>query len=160
MNMTATISAPAADAQAPPESADALGAEVLGFHRGAIDQTTITTRLPGAVMKQVDAILFDMGVETKKEGTYKYRCIRPQKGAADPFDAPHAARVGSPDCMDSPTVSGMRKTPCARGSDANWCTRRLNSSTRRQSAAQVSDRMYFTERPQMTPWARSASPSS
>ena len=106
--MTATISTHVADAQAPPGSSDALGAEVLGFHRGAIDQTTITTRPPGAVMTQVDAILFDMGVETQKEGPYKYRCIRPQKGAADPFDAPHAARVGSPDYMDSPTVSGVR----------------------------------------------------
>lgn len=160
MNMIATISTPAAGAQAPPEGTDVLDAEVLGFHRGAIDQTTITTRPPSEVMTQVDAILFDMGVETQKEGTYKYRCIRPQKGAAGAFDAPHAARVGSPDYMDSPTVSGVRYTSCARRNDACLCTCRLNMRPRHRSSAQVNARRYSMGHPRTILWARSASPSS
>lgn len=98
------------------ESTGPADAGVLDFHRGAIDQTTITTRPPGTVMKQVNAILLDMGVEIQKESRYRYRCVRPQKGVAHSITtgalgaqtakAASPLRMGSPDFMDSPTVSG------------------------------------------------------
>lgn len=53
--------------------------EALGIHRGAIDQSTITTKPPTVVMKQVTAVLQTMGIEIQVEGDFKYRCIRPKR---------------------------------------------------------------------------------
>ncbi|KAF8654734.1 hypothetical protein AX16_003389 [Volvariella volvacea WC 439] len=50
----------------------------LGIHRGAIDQTTITTRPPLEVMKRVNETLHSMGISFREESHYKYRCIRPR----------------------------------------------------------------------------------
>ena len=55
----------------------------LGFHRGAIDQTTITTQPPSKVMKRVNTILQEMGVQIQEESAFHYRCIRPGRKAAD-----------------------------------------------------------------------------
>ena len=48
----------------------------LGIHRGAIDQTTITTQPPSKVMKHVNKILQEMGVQIQEESVFHYRCIR------------------------------------------------------------------------------------
>ena len=48
----------------------------LGIHRGAIDQTTITTQPPSKVMKHVNKILREMGVQIQEESVFHYRCIR------------------------------------------------------------------------------------
>lgn len=48
----------------------------LGIHRGAIDQTTITTQPPPKVMKHVKTILREMGVQVQEESSFNYRCIR------------------------------------------------------------------------------------
>jgi hypothetical protein len=48
----------------------------LGIHRGAIDQTTITTHPPLKVMKHVNKILREMGVQIQEESVFHYRCIR------------------------------------------------------------------------------------
>ena len=49
---------------------------MLGIHRGAIDQTTITTQPPSMVMKHVNKILQEMGVQIQEESVFHYRCIR------------------------------------------------------------------------------------
>ncbi|RDB17558.1 hypothetical protein Hypma_001009 [Hypsizygus marmoreus] len=49
----------------------------LAIHRGAIDQTTITTQPPPDVMQRVRGALESMGIEVHVESEYKYRCIRP-----------------------------------------------------------------------------------
>ncbi|KAF8904727.1 hypothetical protein CPB84DRAFT_1772666 [Gymnopilus junonius] len=51
----------------------------LDTHRGAIDQTTITTQPPLRVMNKVDGILRGMGIEIQEESRFRYRCIRPKK---------------------------------------------------------------------------------
>jgi len=48
----------------------------LGIHRGAIDQTTITTQPPSKVMKHVNTILREMGVQIQEDSMFHYRCIR------------------------------------------------------------------------------------
>lgn len=60
---------------------------ILGFHRGAIDQTTITTQPPPKVMKHVNSILREMGVQVQEESNFHYRCIR----AGRNVDLDHAA---------------------------------------------------------------------
>jgi len=55
----------------------------LGFHRGAIDQTTITTQPPPKVMRRVNTILQEMGVQIQEESAFHYRCIRAGRRAAD-----------------------------------------------------------------------------
>lgn len=56
---------------------------VLDVHRGAIDQTTITTEPPPSVMKRVREVLQSMGVVVQSESEYRYRCIRPRRLADD-----------------------------------------------------------------------------
>ena len=56
--------------------------DALGIHRGAIDQTMITTQPPSKVMTRVSAVLHAMGVEIQEESTFKYRCIRAKKDQA------------------------------------------------------------------------------
>ena len=51
----------------------------LGIHRGAIDQTTITTQPPSKVIKHVNKILQEMGVQIQEESAFHYRCIRAGK---------------------------------------------------------------------------------
>ena len=58
-------------------------AETLGIHRGAIDQTTITTQPPSMVMKHVNKILQEMGVQIQEESTFHYRCIRAGRRGVD-----------------------------------------------------------------------------
>ena len=48
----------------------------LGIHRGAIDQTTITTQPPSKVMRHANKILREMGVQIQEESAFHYRCIR------------------------------------------------------------------------------------
>ncbi|KDR73997.1 hypothetical protein GALMADRAFT_71590 [Galerina marginata CBS 339.88] len=67
----------------------------LGFHRGAIDQTTITTQPPSKVMKQMTAILRDMGVQIQEESTFRYRCIRPKKSEDEANPATDSSSIQS-----------------------------------------------------------------
>ncbi|KAF9478575.1 hypothetical protein BDN70DRAFT_921815 [Pholiota conissans] len=91
---------PGADAV---DAADDADTDALGFHRGAIDQTTITAQPPGEVMKQVTVILFDMGLEIQKESAFKYRCVRPRKGAS-PLAAVASQELDIPDRASSPDL--------------------------------------------------------
>jgi len=62
----------------------------LGIHRGAIDQTTITTQPPSKVMKHVNKILQEMGVQIQEESTFHYRCIRAgRRGGVTAVDLDH-----------------------------------------------------------------------
>ena len=56
--------------------------DALGIHRGAIDQTMITTQPPFKAMMRVSAVLHAMGVEIQEESAFKYRCIRAKKDRA------------------------------------------------------------------------------
>ena len=64
-------------------SNDSKPESTLGLHRGAIDQTTITTKPPSKVMKHVNTILQEMGVQIQEESAFHYRCIRAGRRAAD-----------------------------------------------------------------------------
>lgn len=55
----------------------------IGIHRGAIDQTTITTESPPAVMKRVREVLEGMGIAIQVESEFKYRCVRAKRPAED-----------------------------------------------------------------------------
>lgn len=71
-----------------PETVD-TSLDALGIHRGAIDQTMITTQPPSKVMTRVSAVLHAMGVEIQEESTFKYRCIRAKKDqTVEGADAP------------------------------------------------------------------------
>jgi len=90
----------------------------LGYHRGAIDQTTITTQPPSKVMKQVSAMLRDMGVQIQEESTFRYRCIRPKKSVDESTPAADSSSGsnlnGAADCTSvQPRGSGSeRATQC------------------------------------------------
>jgi len=79
-----------------PEEVD-TSLDALGIHRGAIDQTMITTQLPSKVMTRVSAVLHAMGVEIQEESTFRYRCIRAKKDQA-------AEDPGAPPSQDLPNV--------------------------------------------------------
>ncbi|KAE9400840.1 Pkinase-domain-containing protein [Gymnopus androsaceus JB14] len=51
----------------------------LRTHHGAVDQSTVTTRPPPEVMKHVQAVLINMGVEVQFESEFKFRCIRAKR---------------------------------------------------------------------------------
>ena len=51
----------------------------LDVHRGAIDQTTITTQPPQQVMQRMESLLQNMGIWVEKETAFRYRCIRLKK---------------------------------------------------------------------------------
>lgn len=70
--------------------------DLLGIHRGAIDQSTITTRLPTVVMKQVTEVLQTMGVEIQAESEYNYRCIRPKRELESEHSLTPAANASRP----------------------------------------------------------------
>lgn len=57
----------------------------LGIHRGALDQTLVTTEPPPRVMERVHQVLHDMGVLVQVESEFKYRCIRTQQKRYDAF---------------------------------------------------------------------------
>lgn len=76
-----------------PEKVD-TSLDALGIHRGAIDQTMITTQQPSKVMTRVSAVLHTMGVEIQEESTFKYRCIRAKKDqAAEDADVPPSQKL-------------------------------------------------------------------
>lgn len=56
---------------------------VLGIHRGAIDQNTVTTHPPADVMKRVKGALNTMGIITEVESEFKLRCIRPKRDSTE-----------------------------------------------------------------------------
>lgn len=60
------------------------GAECLGYHRGAIDTTTVTSKPPPVVMTTVRAVLTEMGIQVQEESVYNYRCIRARKVESSP----------------------------------------------------------------------------
>ncbi|KIL59254.1 hypothetical protein M378DRAFT_85324 [Amanita muscaria Koide BX008] len=47
----------------------------LGIHRGALDQTLVTTEPPQRVMERIRQVLDDMGVHVQVESEFKYRCV-------------------------------------------------------------------------------------
>ncbi|KAM6493205.1 hypothetical protein JOM56_011339 [Amanita muscaria] len=47
----------------------------LGIHRGALDQTLVTTEPPQRVMERIRQVLDDMGVHVQVESEFKYRCL-------------------------------------------------------------------------------------
>ncbi|KAF8637142.1 hypothetical protein AX17_003046 [Amanita inopinata Kibby_2008] len=58
----------------------------LSIHRGALDQTMVTTQPPPQVMERVRQVLTEMGVSVQVESEFKYRCIcrlrRPEAASA------------------------------------------------------------------------------
>ncbi|KAF5391952.1 hypothetical protein D9757_003231 [Collybiopsis confluens] len=54
----------------------------LRTHHGAVDQSTVTTRPPPEVMKRIQALLIDMGIEVQIESEFKLKCIRLKKKKA------------------------------------------------------------------------------
>ncbi|KNZ77305.1 hypothetical protein J132_05733 [Termitomyces sp. J132] len=51
----------------------------LAVHRGAIDQTMITTGSPPEAMKRILSVLETMGIVVEAEHEYRYRCTRPRR---------------------------------------------------------------------------------
>ncbi|KIJ41968.1 hypothetical protein M422DRAFT_229485 [Sphaerobolus stellatus SS14] len=53
----------------------------LRIHQGTVDKTAITNGAPAVVFAHVTKVLQGMGVELAKESEYKYKCVRPKRGA-------------------------------------------------------------------------------
>jgi hypothetical protein len=102
---TLAITAPASDEMCTESTEKEEDPVVLGLHRGAIDQTTITTQPPCTVMTQVTAILYDMGLEIQKESAFKYRCVRAKKGSEELGNSQSLGFTRSDDNMLSPDFS-------------------------------------------------------
>ncbi|KIK65001.1 hypothetical protein GYMLUDRAFT_56488 [Collybiopsis luxurians FD-317 M1] len=66
----------------------------LRTHHGAVDQSTVTTRPPPEVIKHVQNVLVNMGVEVQVESEYKLRCIRAKKKKAAAGGATGVGSVG------------------------------------------------------------------
>ncbi|KAG6868474.1 hypothetical protein C0993_002239 [Termitomyces sp. T159_Od127] len=52
---------------------------MLRAHRGAVDQSMITTKSPPDVIRHVRAVLESMGVGVQVESEYKYQCVRAKR---------------------------------------------------------------------------------
>ena len=82
----------------------------LGIHRGAIDQTTITTQPPSKVMKHANKILREMGVQIQEESAFHYRCIRAgRRGVL--LDLDHGQSQSRPDESSSSEVVSLYGGP-------------------------------------------------
>ncbi|KAG6872683.1 hypothetical protein C0995_007661 [Termitomyces sp. Mi166 len=66
----------------------------LAVHRGAIDQTMITTGPPPGAMKRILSVLETMGIVVEAEHEYRYRCTRPKRHT-DLEDATTALILGN-----------------------------------------------------------------
>jgi len=74
----------AADALAmPPPSSTrpvrAFNPASVRYHAGVIDQKTVTSRLPPAVLDQVMRALQDLDVEVKRDGEFRLKCTRTKR---------------------------------------------------------------------------------
>jgi len=91
--------------------------DALDVHRGAIDQTTITTEAPTKVMERVGSVLREMGVEVQEESAFRYRCIRMKKGGDAPSPPasagldPPAVSISSQGCGRRPSSLVMCHSP-------------------------------------------------
>lgn len=54
----------------------------LRTHNGVVDQAALTSRPATDVMAEVQAVLFAMGIEVKRESEFKLRCLRPRRKKA------------------------------------------------------------------------------
>lgn len=54
----------------------ALQEGMLRYHTGVVDQATLTTLDPATIMDNVYKALLDMGIDAKKDGDAKLRCVR------------------------------------------------------------------------------------
>ncbi len=81
---------------------------LLRTHNGVVDQSALTNKPAAEVMDDVLKVLFDMGIEIKRESDFKLRCTRPnrRKAAAGPGFSP-ASRSGS---MASFSMAGGAST--------------------------------------------------
>ncbi|KAJ3491810.1 hypothetical protein NLJ89_g11302 [Agrocybe chaxingu] len=86
----------------------------LDIHRGAIDQTTITTEPPTKVMKRVNALLQELGVQIQEETPFRYRCIRAKKVGAPTSEA--SSEAASQSIISGPNI------PTPPQPDAIACT--------------------------------------
>ncbi|KAF9449084.1 hypothetical protein P691DRAFT_774931 [Macrolepiota fuliginosa MF-IS2] len=73
----------------------------IGIHRGAIDNTTITTRPPREVITKVRDVLDSIGVCVQPESTFKFRCIRPSQSSSE--SQPSAEGFGPQSSLDITT---------------------------------------------------------
>lgn len=77
---------------------------MLRYHTGIVDQATLTTMEPAIIMNNVYRALSDMGIEAKKEGDAKLRCVRLRNASLQ------TAKIGQSDRVGSRTVS-RRSSP-------------------------------------------------
>jgi len=73
---------------------------MLRYHTGIVDQATLTTMNPSTIMEKVHKTLIDMGIEAKKEGDAKLRCVRLRHVPLP------SSRAGNPDQSGLSMVSG------------------------------------------------------
>ncbi|RIA81870.1 hypothetical protein C1645_670654, partial [Glomus cerebriforme] len=55
----------------------------LRVHHGAVDQSALTSRAPYEVFIVVKQTLVSMGIEIKREGDFKVRCVRRKRKIID-----------------------------------------------------------------------------
>jgi len=89
----------------PPFSDDSSFAAPLAAHRGAIDQSNITSCPPAVVMEKITRILSEMGIVVDVENPFKLQCTRPSKQKAElapPSAAAEFLKSLSSDSLASP----------------------------------------------------------
>ncbi|KAG6908810.1 hypothetical protein DXG01_003257 [Tephrocybe rancida] len=111
-------------------TATATAYPTLAIHRGAIDQTMITTGEPPEATRRILAALETMGVLVEEEHEYRYRCTRPRKPSGLGFDSLSGNSAGTRNESSEGTVkdashvtqssdsSGTSSASCASDSNA------------------------------------------
>ncbi|KAF9508795.1 hypothetical protein BS47DRAFT_1350040 [Hydnum rufescens UP504] len=87
--LTASITAPTLSSDRHEPSAPTFNKALLRIHRGAVDQSTITSGNPPEVFAHVTSVLRAMGIELTPETPFKYRCVR-HKRRKDAYGPPPA----------------------------------------------------------------------
>ncbi|KAF5325636.1 hypothetical protein D9611_000826 [Ephemerocybe angulata] len=83
--------------------------ECLGYHRGAIDTTTISNKPPPVIMNTVRRVLGELGIQVQEESAYNYRCIRARKQELEP--AAEESLMDAPNCPPKGVYGPLTEDP-------------------------------------------------
>jgi protein-serine/threonine kinase len=82
----------------------------LRTHAGVVDQAALTSKPAKEVMDEVIRVLFEMGIEVKRESDFKLRCLRPRRKKAGATTGLGLSSVVSGGSLASVTMIGSAST--------------------------------------------------
>lgn len=82
----------------------------LRVHNGVVDQNALTAKPIAFIMKDLDRVLFEMGIETRRESEFKLRCTRARRKKAAATTSMGMSSVISGGSLASLSLSNSAQT--------------------------------------------------